>query len=118
MKRFALTVAALAALVYITAPASASDGYYRQTIRHNNHVRHHDDLDHRAFHREVRHREVHRYPTTHRQHDRLHDSLDHEAIHDGLEHRGAHRSRAYTPYYRYGSSIGFQTSHGSFRFRF
>lgn len=104
MKRLALTVGALAALACVTAPVSASDGYYRWIIKQNNHVRHHDDLDHRAFNRELRHREVHRYPMTYRQHDRLHDSLDHEAFHGRLEHREAHCSHAYTPYYRHGSA--------------
>ena len=114
MKRIALTVATLAALACMNTPASASDGYYRRFIGQNNHVRHHDNLDHRSYHRQIRHREVHRYPMTYRQHGRLHDSLGHEAYHDAVEHGVAHYSRAYTPYYRFGSGIGLRTSRGSF----
>ena len=122
MKRLALTVAALAALACINTPASASD-FSRwfgpnNYVRHYNHVRHHDDLDHRSYHRQLYHREVHRYPMTYRQHGRLHDSLNHEAFHDSLEHGSAHLSHAHTPHYRFGSGIGLRTSRGSFWFGF
>ena len=72
-------------------------GYYRQSPASENHANHHDDLDHRAYHRGVEHREAHRYPMTWGQHESLHDNLNHEAYHDRLEHRSAHRSGAYYP---------------------
>ena len=118
MKRLVLTVAVLAALACINTPASASDGFFRLFIGQNNHVRHHDNLDHRGFHRQLYHRQVHRYPMTYRQHGRLHNSLNHEAFHDSLEHGAAHRSHAYTPYHRFGSGIGLRSSRGSIWFGF
>ena len=123
MKRLALTIAVLAALACTDTTASASDFSRlfwgnRHHVRHNNHVRHHDDLYHRSYHRQQTHRDVHRYPITYRQHGRLHDSLNHEGFHDSLEHSSAHGSHAYTPHYRFGSGIGFRSSHGAIWFGF
>ena len=111
MKRIALSLAALGILSVFNAPAEASDlsmllngishgGHY---VARENHARHHDDLEHRDVHRELDHRVAHRNPMTYRQHDSLHDGLEHEAFHDRLEHRSAHRTRAYSPYSRYGA---------------
>ncbi len=120
MKRFALTLTALAVLALFSVPASAADYYYRRVIRHNNHVQHHDNLDHRAFHRDLQHRDAHRYPMTYRQHSGVHDQLGHEAFHDRSEHRSAHYNRAYTPIYHYGhgSGIGFRSRGVSLWFGF
>jgi len=121
MKRIALSLAALGVLAVVNTPATASDlsvllrgmFYDGHNVVRENHVRHHDDLEHRGYHQELDHRTAHRYPMTYRQHDNLHDNLDHDAFHDDLEHRSAHRSRAYSPYRGNGLNFRFQ-SYGSY----
>ena len=113
MFRKTLFLISAAVVGLAAAPASADDwrfcrpnyGYgYRHALEH-------DQLDHRAFHRELEHRDAHRFPMTWSEHERLHDALDHEAFHDGLEHRQFHRYNDYpyfgsTRYYR-GSGVSF-----------
>lgn len=120
MKTIILSSTVLGLLAVLPASASASDlsvflrslSYGGHHVARQNHARHHDDLDHRAFHRELVHNEAHRYPMSYRQHGRLHDSLNHEAYHDYLEHRSAHRTRAYRPSYGYGGSVYRYPSNG------
>jgi hypothetical protein len=109
MKRIALSFAVLGMLAVFNAPATASDftvflrggSFGRYYVAQQNHARHHQDLGHRAYHRELEHNEAHRYRMSYGQHGRLHDSLNHEAYHDSVEHGSAHRTRAYRPSYRY-----------------
>ncbi len=98
MKRFMMGALAIAIIPFATQNVDAQSWSW---YAHNNHARHHDDLDHREFHRYLYHNEAHRYPMTWNQHGRLHDQLDHSRYHDYLEHRSAHRSGAYYPQYRY-----------------
>ena len=106
MRNIVLALTAFGGLVMGGAStATAEEGHYHgYGYRYGGHSRFHDDLDHRAFHRELYHRDAHRYPMTWRQHGRLHDHLEHDAYHDRLEHRQYHRS--YSPYY-YGRGISF-----------
>ena len=60
MKRIALTIGALAVLGLFSVPASAGD-YFYYVVRNQNHARHHDDLDHRGFHREWIHNDKPRF---------------------------------------------------------
>lgn len=97
----------LAAGLFAADVAQASDGYRGRS----SHGRLHDNLDHNEFHRELYHRDAHRYPMSPRSHGRLHDSLDHDRFHDSLQHRQYHRSYRY-PSYR--SGYGSQ-HHGFYR---
>ena len=90
MRRFLLTVVAgvltLGGLTLFTASAKAQAPY-------------HDQLQHRAYHRDLDHQDAHRYPMTWGQHGQLHDQLGHEAYHDRLEHRQYHQQyNYYSPY--------------------
>lgn len=111
MKRIAQTIGVISLLGFFSVSASAGDYYYRN-VRNQNHLRHHDRLEHRAFHRELVHNDAHRYPMSYRGHGRLHDNLAHDSFHDNSGHRNAHRSRAYIPRYNYGSTYGYGSGVG------
>ena len=103
MKRWLLGIAAAGLVFAVSSAVRADDWGYGYGW--NAHGQYHDDLDHRAYHRELYHYDAHRYPMTYRQHDALHDDLDHDAFHDHLEHRAVHRSY-YRP--RYYNGFGYR----------
>jgi len=105
MKSILLGLAVVGTMSALSASAEASDlsvflrgGSHRgHHVAQQNHARHMQELQHRAYDRELAHHQAHRYPMTRSQHGRLHNALNHEAYHDHLEHRAAHRTHAYQP---------------------
>ncbi len=105
MKRFTIGVAALVVILFSQRPSLADDSYYGGSRSYYypgyaarvNHDQHHDDLEHRAYHRELDHGDAHRYPMTYWRHQGLHGDLNHQAFHDDVEHEGAHATGAYYP---------------------
>ncbi len=102
---------------YYSPPDRYCDGGYRGGY-YDRHDDEHDYLEPRAFHRELEHREAHRYPMTRYEDERVHDELDHEAYHDRLQHRDWHRDDDYdyAPSYGRGFSIGGGSSRFYFQF--
>jgi len=118
MKRLILTLAAFGTFAVLASPAMAGNpwshcgtsyGYSSYGISGYGvgHAALHNELDRRAFERELIHQDAHRYPLTHFQHNQLIRSLENDARRDAQLHRVYHRS---TPSYL---TPGCNTGYGS-----
>src|ERR1044072_3893770 len=77
MKRMGWFCGAFGIMALLSSAASAAPA---------RRVSYHDELAHRAYHRELAPHEAHRYPLTTRDRVRLHEVLAHEAYQDHHDH--------------------------------
>lgn len=126
MKRIALTAALMALVGFGAQAAVAGDDHHRHDYsrRHGDYQRYHrdhgrlqDQLERRAFEREMRHREAHRRPMTPEQHRRLHQRLERQEFRDIMRYERFHqeapkRYRSLYQPYSYHQSHAPQSSAG------
>ena len=100
MKRIVMAAALVALVGFGAQAAVAGDDHHKHDYsrRHGDYQRYHrdhdrlqDQLERRAFEREMRHREAHRHPMTPKQHERLHERLERQEFRDIMKHEKFHQ---------------------------
>ena len=108
MKRFALTLVAIASVAALATSVQAADGYNVWYGARMAHVADHAVLAHSAQHRQAAHHNAHHNPLTYYQHRAVHGNLNHQASHDRARHHAAHDYGTYGQVY--GGHYGVQSS--------